>query len=287
MNAMRPPGDVLLPFFAYGFFRPGQLGFIRIRQYVERVDRSAAGTGDILLRDGLPILVREGGYRIPGALIWFGQGQGVDAYASIAAMEPEKLYRWETITINDSRGEKIGANALVGVKPMRGSSGEGINIEEWDGAHDPLFTTALDVIGETLEANASDDGSLRPFFRLQMAYLLLWTAIERYVSLRYSLGEDVVRKVELLADETAFREALHETVQGTRKVFSAKAPEDKFVLDARNPKGSVKYYYQVRSNITHRGKGVNREFEMVKLSLQELLPIFRRVLVTAFQDSKG
>ena len=48
---------------------------------------------------------------------------------------------------------------------------------------------------------------------------------------------------------------------------------------------ALEYYYQVRSNVTHRGKGIIRDFEIIKFSIEELLPIFRDVLITAFQDA--
>ena len=43
----------------------------------------------------------------------------------------------------------------------------------------------------------------------------------------------------------------------------------------------MQYYYQVRSNITHRGKGVAQDYELLRDSLSELLPIFRKVLEAA------
>ena len=48
---------------------------------------------------------------------------------------------------------------------------------------------------------------------------------------------------------------------------------------------SVAYYYQVRSNITHRGKGAVRDYDMLRDSLTELLPIFREVLEAAERDA--
>jgi hypothetical protein len=50
------------------------------------------------------------------------------------------------------------------------------------------------------------------------------------------------------------------------------------VLDPESPEKAVDYYYQVRSNITHRGKGVGRDYNLLRDSLAELLPIFREVL---------
>jgi hypothetical protein len=46
------------------------------------------------------------------------------------------------------------------------------------------------------------------------------------------------------------------------------------------------YYYQVRSNITHRGKAVVTDYDTLGKSAKELLPIFRAVLAAAEQDAR-
>ncbi len=154
--------------------------------------------------------------------------------------------------------------------------------EEWDGKRDPLFTAALDVVEETLRTNREFAWDLKPLFRLQMAYLLLWSAIERYVSLRYHLGERVNQKVNHLASENVFTEALAEARPLKREVVRSHKPEEKAVLDWENPKKALDYYYQVRSNITHRGKAVVEDHDRLLKSLDELLPIFQKVLNSAF-----
>ena len=58
----------------------------------------------------------------------------------------------------------------------------------------------------------------------------------------------------------------------------------KYTLDPNNPVKSIDYYYQVRSNAVHRGKAVARDFDTVKLSLKELLAIFRDILNEAFKE---
>jgi hypothetical protein len=171
---------------------------------------------------------------------------------------------------------------LVGRSPKKGS----VEAEqEWDGRTDPLFTSALEVIEETLVSSSDFEWDLKPLFRLQMAYLLLWSSIERYVSLRYHLGDNVTEKVNALADEVAFARALQDNVQTSRTVFRADRPGDKVVLDSSKPRKSLEYYYQIRSNITHRGKAVVRDHELIKDSLSELLRIFRSVLKEAFSEA--
>jgi len=109
---------------------------------------------------------------------------------------------------------------------------------------------------------------------------------ERYVSLRYHLGDKVTEKVGQLAHEPAFAQSLRQRVKTDRKVYRANRPGEKEVLDPESPEKAVRYYYQVRSNITHRGKGAFRDYDMLEKSLAELLAIFREVLKAAEGDAR-
>lgn len=155
-----------------------------------------------------------------------------------------------------------------------------------NGWNDPLFTAALDVVGETLNSQTFD-WNLKPLFRLQMAYLLLWSSIERYVSLRYDLGGDhATAKILRLAREQAFASSLLEHVKERREIYRADRPSEKLVLDHESPEKALRYFYQLRSNITHRGKGVVRDYGRIRESLEELLSIFRDVLTAAQRDAR-
>lgn len=150
---------------------------------------------------------------------------------------------------------------------------------------DPLLTVALDVAQETLASSKQFEWDLKPLFRLQMAYLLLWSSIERYVSLRYHLGDKVAEKVGQLANEPTFAAALKRYVTQGREVYRADRPQKKEILDPASPHKSLDYYYQVRCNITHRGKGVVGDYQILQSSLQELLAIFRDMLNAARDDA--
>ncbi len=52
------PDDTRLPFFAYGVFQPGQLGFLRLKQLVSGVQAGCL-RGRLYERDGLPMLVPD------------------------------------------------------------------------------------------------------------------------------------------------------------------------------------------------------------------------------------
>ena len=273
------PNDTSLPFFAYGIFKPGQLSFSRIRDVVERTVECTVG-GALKERDGIPLLVlgKDFSTNIKGYLIYFTPGKEKDAYKRIMQIEPDKVYRWEVVKIND-----LSANVLVGRRYQRGSS-DLEQVEEWNGKDDPFFKQGLEEVEAILKANSNFDRDYRALFRLQMAYTLLWIAIERYAGLKYHLGKEATEKVNQIAEEKAFADALKRVVKEKRFVFSTTNPEDKCTLDPDNPKHSIEYYYQVRSNTVHRGKAVTRDFDTLKSSLEELLAIFKELLNESFRE---
>lgn len=279
------PKRTNLPFLAYGLFKPGQLGFFRLREFVQSSNPDCFVQGILLERDGLPILRQNGTDRVKGDLLFFYEGDAVRAYQNIIEIEPDEHYWWGTarVVVGENKRE---ANVLFGKSPDKGGSAP-LKENDWDGKKDPLFSSALEVVQETIEQNERFEWNLKPFFRLQMAYLLLWSAIERYVSFRYRLsGTRVNDKVMRLADENIFAESLQRLVSEFREISRTDEPRKKKQLDPSDPKESLRYYYQVRSNITHRGKGAPADFDTLQQSAKELYEIFRNVLDSAFEDAR-
>jgi len=191
-------------------------------------------------------------------------------------------------------------NVLVGVKPSAGSEPYE---DRWKPQSDPLFSEALPVIESVIRELSGENqvftaNAWTLFFKAQMAYLLLWSAIERYASLRYHLGQEVHKKVINIASEAAFQEGLR-MIDEERQVTSAADPSSKYTLSPVCQENSeeerlnkatkaIQYYYQVRCNIAHRGKAgsvPHRDFQHVQKSLRELCPIFRQLLDAAFRDA--
>jgi hypothetical protein len=274
------PRNLSIPFFAYGLFRPGQIAYFQIRDYVQSRNEPSFVKGELRIRDGLPIVDSSGNGTVEGAVLCFNEREGVNAYEKIAGLEPEKQYRWGT-----TRVDNVPVNILFGVSPRLGSAA--IDDGVWNGWNDPLLTSALDVVRETIDSNTNFEWDLKPLFRLQMAYLLLWSSIERYLSLRYHLANKANLKVNHLAHELAFINGVSRYVSDRRSVARADRPRDKSVLDPASPSLAVDYYYQVRSNITHRGKGLPRDHETMLKSATELLQIFRDVLIQAKIDAQA
>lgn len=258
-----------LPFFTYGIFRPGEISFLGIKDFVSTAEPMTI-KGDLVLRDGLTLFKDSKHQTVDGFLIKFKSEFESKAYSFIDSLEPKKLYRWRENKFND-----ISFKILYGVKPGRGS--DDIREADWQTIwDDPFFTHAMDVLSEI--PTEEFDWEFKSLFKLQMKYMLLWTILERFSFLRYSLGGGPSARNKLLAEDIYFKEALKEYVKSERTVFSSEDPDRKTILNAKNSKKSLEYYYQVRSNITHRGKGVIKDYDTVKSSFNELYDITKYIL---------
>ena len=283
-SSMPPPTRVDLPFFAYGLFKPGQLGFDSLREHVSDVDLGSSVDGALFERDGVPLFSDQSGYpstSVSGALITFTPGQESLAYQKIANIEPEKQYKWEKRQTTGG----IEANVLVAKSHKNGA--HHVERSNWDGREDPLLKEALDLV-EAILVNADrkpkyTDNSVERTFELQMAYMLLWTSIERYTSLRYHLRKNVMAKIMSMADEKGFQDALQKYVTDEREVYSTDDDESK-KLSRRKPRKALQYYYQVRSTAVHRGKTQPYDAGILVKCIEELLQVFRKTLDRAFED---
>ncbi len=284
------PQNLELPFFAYGFLKPSEIAYPRIEPYVEADAPLAHVTGTLWLRDGLPLLdVGRPRYPVPGYLLRFRPDEAYSAYRAIAGLEPANMYEWGVTPVHVDQGE-VRANVLIGVAPAEGGSEELRYAQEWSSAGDPLFNEALDEIRKislvSQEGQSAPDELVRLFFHKQMAYLLLWSVIERYASLRYRMtGRSATKRVLRLADEDAFREGLRRSVRRKDSLHQADRSREPLTLDRNEPEESLKYYYRVRGNIVHRGKAALQDLKIIDYSLSELLQIFEHVLAVTVKQA--
>ena len=163
---------------------------------------------------------------------------------------------------------------------------------DWSSWRDPAFNDALKVVDENLAAQFVWD-DLRPFYRLQGAYMVLWSSIERYVSLRYGLGrnEQVFQRVKRLGEEAQFETSLRATAPSAtaklRKIFRSDDPKQHVTFEPSGPPDkAIDYLYQVRSNVTHRGKEEPLDWDLLHTATAEVLRIFRDVLDAAEKDAQ-
>lgn len=273
------PDRLDLPFFAYGLFKVGQLGFRGIRNYVKHVD-TAEIEGWLWERDGVPLLEANGSAgRVSGSLIWFDPDGEREGYLAIASIEPQALFEWRVQKVVGGQE----ANVLVAIS-LRGA--DELEAADWNGRSDPVLFRAPQFVA-TLKRQACtlEFGSTDRMLMLEAAYMLLLTAIERYTSLQYHLGKKVMAKINRMALEPAFREALRDILKEERTVFSTSGKNSEKLV-RNNPEKSLRYYYQVRSNITHRGKALARDTDLLEKCIDELVDIFERTRDRAFDDCR-
>lgn len=277
---MNLPADIKLPYIAYGLFKPNELAYNQVKEFVEDIPYEIRINGSIYVRDGLPLLKIGGSKILTGYLIKFRENSSNEAYGKISKFEPEKHYRWEKYTLNDGSY----ANILIGRSPEKAS----IHFErtEWNSSNDPVFKECLKVIRDIVEISAEiefksshpDYFDWERLFKLQMGYLLLWTAIERFCSLNYGPTLGPEKKIRRLGEDNGFKIALMEIVTREHRIYDCRDPENSYNLSSGNSLQSIKYYRQVRHNLSHRGKATRKDGEIIRLSLIELLKIFESLL---------
>jgi hypothetical protein len=282
---MRLPDDPSLPFFAYGLFCPGELAYPLICEFVES---SVKGEVDkaYFVRDALALLAEDRPGKTEGSVLHFRFDSRRSAYQKVVEIEPATQYRWGTAKIETEDGP-VFVNVLFGKSPASGSDHSGALNRPWSGRNDPLFFSGVEVVQETLEKAGEFDMDLKPTLLIQSAYLLLFSAIERFASHSCPLKEvGIQKKLTTLAETPEFAHALKAVVKEKRRILRTwdKKPEP-VTLDPDKPERAMIYYYQVRSTAAHAGKTGIRDHEILQTCTRELIEIFTRVRDDIFAKS--
>lgn len=282
MSAVGLPGDSTLPFFAYGLFKPGEPLYPHIQHLVDGSPSPGRIGGSLRVRDGVPLLKPGAEGAVKGYVIRFAAGQSERGYGEIGAREPGAQYRWQPLALFDA--PELLVNTLVGRSPDKGSvESEG---NEWRSGDDTVLRDGLNFVDKVAAEHAVTPFHSAPpgsfdwerLFRLQMAYLFLWTVIERYAALAYSPELGPEEKVTAFGEDSRFKELLARNVHREHRLLDTRDPGKAYRLDSTDARQSAKYYFQVRNNLTHRGKGAWQDAETVRQSFQELRTIVRQMV---------
>lgn len=279
-RTLEKPDDIDLPFFAYGIFKPGQLAHSKIKRFIDEITNDVEINYMMKTRDGVPIMIDNENehFLTKGSLITFKENHKEKAYALISKTMLKSLYEWKTIKIDENE-----VNILFGVDPDYGSyiiedKEERVN---FDGKNDPLFKDAIKLIERNL--NSDKTRTEESFFELQMNYMLLWSAIERYSSIKYNKkkkswnNEQFAKEKEFKKGIKKFKDEYHQPVYSTEDLIIHE-------FDESDPYGTLLYYYTFRCNVVHRGKAVKSDYSMLKKAAKELLEIFNDVLEDTFEE---
>ena len=292
------PENTELPFFAYGIFKPNQIAYHVIKDHVESSENKSIDQYHQFLRDGLSFIISDKNFHdLNGYKINFKSEKALEAYFKISNKEPRNLYKWEVIENMNA----LVARDKIGID--KHFQGDIDNIIGWN---DPYFHIGLEVITKQEFDNKKMDYGVnlkwadRDFFAemifVQMKFLLAYSMLERLAFLMTSFQSGSTQVSTVLADNSFVQasilklyDELHEKVQcEKREVYSTERKSTskgekvifsfKESIEQKDFKKIIKFYYQLRNNITHRGKSVGRISDDLKNYLSELTSIIKYTL---------
>lgn len=268
-SAMDLPGDISLPFFTYGLLKPSMPAFGMLKPYLANEPVLDIVRGELFARDGLPLLHLNGSLPVRGYRMHWCDDAFAEAYEAVGRFEPRKHYTWKQVILESGQE----ANVLVDRFPTKGNPQPLDDPSQWRITDDPAFGEGLATVADTIAELDNTDSQWKRFFKAQMAYLLLWSILERLSALCIGPAKDPTIRVHQLHALPGMKELLVKHVHRSDKVADSRDPSQSYKLDAEEPQKCFKYYYQVRSNLSHRGKGVYNEIDKVEGSARELLAI--------------
>lgn len=268
------PIDTRLPFITYGSFKPQELRYDLIRDYIEDY-KEIEIIGLMEEKDGIPIFGLSNYYRFTytAFILNFTVGKEDIAYQKISENEPDTFYEWG---IFDNK------NILLGKQGLKGKNG--YLAPSWTFRDDQYFNSGLkacDSIKKSAliyDAHALDSDYF-PFFKTSAAYMLLWTIIERFCTLKYGNMTPFQKIKCLAADSSIDWEIIIDKINRIDKIYRSDKLNEALVLNkSKGAKRMLEYYYGIRSNMVHRGKDVISDTDKLSNSFIELKSIFERIL---------
>lgn len=279
------------PLLTYGLFKPGQLAFSQIEGRCKKKITPVYIEGTLKHVNGMPVLLKKfNGERddpVKGYIIRFKSGRGRSVYNTICNSKDMHIYSWDTIEYN---GEEI--NILVSADPKKmidlfenpDISDSMLNMYDYHWKHDPVYKNAitfldsrLNDLGSRIRFMGYEDipKAALLFVEVQSLYMVLWSALDRFLTFRYSMFQST--NVKKLSEEEFFEDAIREYVQSDFTVTSAQNLKQ-ITVNKENPKCCAQYYYTLRNNVVHTGKMNVKETRKLFKALCELKLIFEYIL---------
>jgi hypothetical protein len=190
-----------------------------------------------------------------------------------AEYEGEDLYFAETVAVAGRRDE-VDANVRVGRSPGKGNA-TALDTA-WASEADPLLSEGLRTVRRQADhyfqrrdftpwpRPADMAGFWDIFVPLQGLYLVLCTILERYTALVYGPAREPGSRLAKLRGEPDVIAALAAANPPALKVVDSRDPRTHYQVPG--PK-AFDAWYQVRSNLSHRGKAGFVDVDLIERSI--------------------
>lgn len=266
------------PFFAYGIFKKGQLAHSKISNCIDNIISDEIPY-ELYIRDGYPLIKKELSQNITkGEKIRFAQNR-ICAYRRISDTMPGNIYKWDTIVIHGETFNILVTDELAGT--FKNVEDNGNYLDYYDGHNDPFFYKVPDFIDLELKklVDYEDENAI---FKLQMYYILLWSAIERYSKLKYDILNKERDYLIALTNDKVYQDAFDAVNPRNRDPIHSAQNAREYIFNRKNKNYIINYYYTIRCNVAHRGKESKNNFLALKNALNDLLEIFNLMIAITF-----
>ena len=297
---LKPPANINLPFVAYGIFRPGDISFLFLKDYLEVDPIRESIIGDIRIRDGVLIFSNKDAdspgsrkEKIDVYILKFKKEQSSKAYKYIYQKEPDNLYEWGEIKVG---GELC--NILIAKDIENGSSrdfdGEALSYYSIKNIYWKEVLKLVEIESKQISSSKNDpDFSqqnhtyiYRLFLKTQQLYILQWTELERFAYFRFPGANSKHRGDSLfkLINSNGLGYYLDFKLKQD-KIYNILNLKENYKLTKNNKLG-FEYYNALRNNIVHSGKTYLEDFPKLEKGLKEIYIIVKRIIEDTEKECK-
>jgi gamma-glutamylcyclotransferase (GGCT)/AIG2-like uncharacterized protein YtfP len=263
--------------FVYGSLKPGELGYEQIAKFVSESRIAELSGYSLYVRDGLPLIVKEQySSGVSGYIISIKDANMEDFWKLVLEYEGNTNYKFQSsIPVRVSTGEIV-TGAFVGRKISKGNP---VRLENlWSSKLDPIFSQSFPILYQEIsnsitiftDADHDPKGYWVQMNNLLSKYLLLVSILEHLTVVKFggSKKQEPMMRIRQLQQSSGFIETFsrinRDNYNPTVKVADSRAIEDSLL--STNPDQALFAWYQVRSNLQHRGKASLFDAELVQKS---------------------
>ena len=273
--------------FVYGTLKEGEIAFNQIKNMVAKVSPAKLIDYQIGIEDNLPKIFEHKGSLVNGELIQPKESQSEKFLKTIQDYEGSLYYKVPVKV--EIEGSAIDTSTYV----AHGEPGRGFTrLEEsawysrkypYFSKHFPMLFEQIKLLGNESHLNDLYGNYWKYMDKLQGDYLKLISFLENYSLLVFgssrSLGPN--GRINMLGETKEWVLAFHQVANHIgiipQEVSDARSPSKKY--NNCDAQGAIRFFYQIRNNISHQGKSSPVDLDIIYNALKDLSLIIRELLI--------
>jgi gamma-glutamylcyclotransferase (GGCT)/AIG2-like uncharacterized protein YtfP len=264
-----------LPLFVYGSLKPGELAYEQVSDLVADFREATLDSYQLYIRDSLPIIARSSeNSKVEGVLLFPKENQREIFWTTVTDYEGTSNYQLEHNLEVTSQGTVYCAAVFVGKKMDKGHPEEMVG--PWATRFDRIFGHSFPLLHQAISAttlnftDAENDpsGYWKQMNGLMANFLLLVTILEHLAAVKFGGVEGDGPSARLKGFQRSpgylaeFGFLRQKNLIPKILVRDSRNVDKKYSTSSAN--SAIDAWYQVRSNLQHRGKGSFHDAELVQ-----------------------